>query len=39
MENYNLISAKIIADRPISFKDCGQSRNFKGFKQYREIIE
>lgn len=29
----------IYIDGPISFKDCGWSRNFKGFKQYREIIE
>ena len=29
----------IYIDGPISFKDCGWSRNLKGFKQYREIIE
>ena len=29
----------IYVDGPISFKDCGWSRNLKGFKQYREIIE
>lgn len=29
----------IYIDGSISFKDCGWSRNFKGFKQYREIIE
>ena len=29
----------IYIDGLISFKDCGWSRNLKGFKQYREIIE
>ena len=29
----------IYVDGSISFKDCGWSRNLKGFKQYREIIE